>query len=104
MTTYQRRRSAGLCVTCAVPTDGSARCPGCATIINAKKTQERNALHAQGLCTDNCGEPTNGRGRCFRCSRYKSMMARKASPTKVIHCGICEQPGHNRNTCEDEKS
>ena len=86
---YAARRAAGLCVRCGgTVLDGDARCGGtvlggdarcgpCAVLEEERRSPERKNAAARrryaerrvaGRCTD-CGEPSQGAGRCEPCAR-----------------------------------
>ena len=75
---YRSRRSAGLCVKCAHPTnDGGSRCAPCSVLESEGRSAERKneaarrryrARKMAGRCTD-CNAPSQGAARCDPCAR-----------------------------------
>ncbi len=75
---YAARRSAGLCVKCAGPTnDGASRCAPCSALEFEGRSAERKneaarrrywARKMTGRCTD-CNAPSQGAARCAPCAR-----------------------------------
>lgn len=98
-TTYKRRRDAGMCVRCEVPTQGQARCPGCARIVSVKRRTKRQLQRADGICVE-CQAVSPNRYRCIDCARHRTEAAR-AGNVRRSKCGYCHQLGHNISTCED---
>ena len=75
---YETRKSAGLCVKCAVPAfGGESRCGVCATVDGERRDSlKKNAVarkryaarRARSECTD-CGAPAYGACRCPPCAK-----------------------------------
>ena len=75
---YRSRRSAGLCVKCARPTnDGGSRCAPCSVLESEGRSAKRKneavrrryrARKMVGRCTD-CNAPGQGAARCDPCAR-----------------------------------
>jgi hypothetical protein len=72
---YRQRRQAGLCIKCAAPSQGAARCEDCSRAA-ANEQRERYAQHkAEGLCVRCKATAEPGTFFCKRHTRRAAAVA-----------------------------
>ena len=104
MSSYARRRKAGLCGRCgARPAPNRAACRPCLIAGNARSLARYGARKAAGECVRCGGKPLPGMNTCERCCaetniRHKAVRARCLEGGICLNC--CVAPAlHGKHTC-----
>lgn len=66
MTFYEKRKAAGLCVTCGAPVTKGVNCDKCKARIKELKRMEYDDARKRNACVK-CGKPTDGKAHCAIC-------------------------------------
>ena len=94
MTFYEKRKAAGLCVTCGAPVTKGVNCDKCKAKIKALKRLEYDELKNRKACVK-CGKPAEkGKVHCSVClqmlrvkqkQRYRELTEEQRMKKRVSH-------------------
>ena len=70
MTFYEKRKAAGLCVTCGAPVTNGVNCDKCKEKIRILKKKEYTDARSRNACVK-CGKPTDGKAHCSVCLKME---------------------------------